>query len=170
VPGTNREAASASTKRHASGVDPAQSGSTSEQEGLKMRRNALLWAAQVTLCALFVFAGTMKLVMPIEAMAGPVAFPGWFLRFIGVAELAGGLGLVLPGIFRIGRPLTALAAFGLVPIMVGATAVTIVGGMAAASALPAILGVLCATVARARYVPARSTVVRFRGRRAVSAA
>jgi hypothetical protein len=143
-------------------VDPFLRDSTTGQEGLDMKRNALLWIAQVILCALFVFAGAMKLVMPIEAMAGPVAFPGWFMRFIGVAELLGGLGLVLPGVFRVGVSLTALAAAGLVPIMVGAVVITIVGGMVAASAIPAIIGLLCVAIARSRYVPARTNVVPFR--------
>ncbi len=66
-----------------------------------MRLNVLLWVVQVLLSILFVFAGGMKLVVPIEALAGPVALPGLFLRFIGVAELLGGLGLVLPGLLRI---------------------------------------------------------------------
>jgi len=57
-----------------------------------MKRNITLWVIQGLLAALFLFAGSMKLVLPIEAMAGPVSLPGWFLRFIGVAEVAGAIG------------------------------------------------------------------------------
>ena len=48
----------------------------------------------------FLFAGGIKLVVPIAAMAKQVALPGSFLRFIGVAEVLGGLGMILPGITR----------------------------------------------------------------------
>src|SRR5262245_34669676 len=86
-----------------------------------------LWIVQTLLALLFVFAGAMKLVLPVEAMAGPVALPGLFLRFIGVAEVLGGLSLVLPGLFRIHQYLTPLAACGLVIIMTGATIITLQG-------------------------------------------
>ena len=65
--------------------------------------NVALWIIQVLLAALFVFSGGMKLVLPIEKMQDPVALPGLFLRFIGVCELLGGLGLILPSLLRI-RP------------------------------------------------------------------
>jgi len=55
-----------------------------------MRTNTVLWGIQGLLAALFAFAGAMKLVLPVEAMQqGPMALPGPFLRFIGVAEVCG---------------------------------------------------------------------------------
>src|ERR1700752_2564959 len=90
--------------------------------------NVALWVVQGLLAALFLFAGDGKLVLPLDQMAGPVAFPGWFLRGLGVAELLGALGLVLRGLLRIRPGLTPLAAAGLVIIMIGATVVTLVGG------------------------------------------
>ncbi len=78
------------------------------------RTNVMLWVVQGLLAALFLFAGVMKLVLPIEAMTLPVALPGGFLRFIGVVEVAGALGLILPGALRIRTGLTPLAAAGLV--------------------------------------------------------
>src|SRR5689334_15633588 len=96
--------------------------------GNAKRTNVLLWTAQILLALLFVFAGGMKLVLPLTALEqGPISLPGLFLRFIGVAELLGGLGLVLPGAFRIYRHLTPLAAAGLAIIMAGATTVTALG-------------------------------------------
>ena len=86
-----------------------------------MKRNVTLWVIQGLLAALFLFAGSMKLILPIEAMAGPVSLPGWFLRFIGVAEVAGAIGLILPWLTRIRPRLTPVAASGLVIIMSGAT-------------------------------------------------
>ena len=125
-----------------------------------MRKNVTLWTVQGLLAALFVFAGTMKLVMPIEAMAGPVALPGLFLRFIGVAEVLGALGLILPGLLRIHAELTPLAAVGLGIIMIGAVIVTIMGGAVAPAAVPLVVGVLAASVAYGRS-QSRSVVSGF---------
>jgi DoxX-like family len=121
-----------------------------------MRLNKGLWVAQGMLAVLFLFAGVSKLVLPIEAMAGPVALPGWFLRFIGVAETLGAVGLILPCLFKIHPELTPLAASGLVIIMIGATVVTLIGGMGAAALMPLAVGTLAAWVAygRARLTPA----------------
>jgi hypothetical protein len=115
-----------------------------------MKTNVTLWIVQGLLAALFLFAGVMKLVLPIEALAGPVSFPGGFLRFIGVAEVLGAVGLILPGLLRIRTGLTPLAASGLVVIMTGATVTTLIGGMGAASIVPFVVGLLAASVAYGR--------------------
>ena len=115
-----------------------------------MRKNATLWVVQGLLAALFLFAGVMKLVLPIEAMAGPVALPGLFLRFIGVCEALGAIGLVVPGLVRIHQELTPLAAAGLVIIMAGATVITMMGGSVAPALVPFIVGVLAASIAYGR--------------------
>jgi uncharacterized membrane protein YphA (DoxX/SURF4 family) len=113
--------------------------------------NVALWIVQVLLAALFLFAGVMKLVVSIESMQGPMPMPGVFLRFIGVCEALGGLGLLLPGLLGIATWLTPLAAVGLVIIMIGATAVTIAGGDLVASLIPAVVGVAAAFVAYGRW-------------------
>ena len=121
--------------------------------------NAILWTAQVLLALLFVFAGAMKLVASPEMLKGPgIQFPVLFLRFIGVCELAGGLGLILPGLLRIRTGLTPLAAAGLVVIMIGATATTLVGGMGAGALVPFVVGLLAAGIGygRTRRVPLRT--------------
>ena len=117
--------------------------------------NVLLWVVQGMLAALFLFAGGMKLMLPLEAPAGPIALPGLFLRFIGVAEVAGALGLVLPSLLKIQPRLTPVAAAGLVIIMIGATLLTGIAGPIAMAALPAVVGVLAGFVAygRARMSP-----------------
>lgn len=115
------------------------------------KKSVALWVVQVLLALLFVFAGSMKLIMPLEDMAGPVAFPGWFLRFLGVVETLGGLGLVLPGIFRVGTGLTPLAAAGLVLVMIGAVVITLATGGGAGAAIPAVVGMLAAIVAYGRW-------------------
>jgi uncharacterized membrane protein YphA (DoxX/SURF4 family) len=120
-----------------------------------MRRNLVLWTIQVLLAVLFVFAGGMKLVMPIEAMTGQVPLPGAFLRFIGVAELLGGLGLVLPGALKTRRELTPLAAAGLAIIMIGAVVVTLLSGGTWSALFPAAVGLLVTTVAYSRRASTR---------------
>ena len=123
-----------------------------------MRKNVTLWVVQGLLASLFLFAGSMKLVMPIEGMAGPVALPGLLLRFIGVAEVLGAVGLILPGLLRIHAELTPVAAAGLVIIMIGATVITAMGGAIAPAAVPFIVGVLAASVAYGRAQSARLTL------------
>jgi uncharacterized membrane protein YphA (DoxX/SURF4 family) len=110
-----------------------------------------LWVLQVLLGLLFMFAGGSKLVMPIEEMTKEVAMPGWFLRGIGVCELLGGLGLILPGLFRLRTGLTPLAAAGLVIIMIGATVVTVMYMGVGMGLVPFIVGVLAAFVAYGRW-------------------
>ena len=113
--------------------------------------NYVLWIIQVLLALLFLFAGGMKLVLPVEAMTQQMALPGWFLRFIGVAEVLGALGLILPGLLRIRTGLTPLAAAGLVIIMIGATVLTLAGGEVAMALMPLLAGLLLAFVAYGRW-------------------
>jgi len=113
--------------------------------------NVALWIVQGLLAALFLFAGGAKLVLPLDQMAGPVALPGWFLRFLGVTEVLGALGLVLPGLLRIRPGLTPLAAAGLVIIMIGATVVTLAGGMVAVALMNLVVALLAAFVTYGRW-------------------
>ena len=124
------------------------------------KANVLLWAVQVLLALLFVFAGGTKLVLPLAALRGPITLPGAFLRLIGTAEVLGGLGLVLPGLFRIRLGLTPLAAAGLVIIMTGATILTAVGMGLLAASFPFVVGLLAAIVCLGR-----GGIVFARGRR-----
>jgi len=115
-----------------------------------MRNNAGLWVAQALLALLFLFAGGVKLVLPLDALAGPLALPGPFIRFVGVCEVAGALGLVLPGLLRIRVGLTSLAAAGLAVLMAGATVVTAMAGGLVPAFFPAAVGALAAFVAFGR--------------------
>jgi hypothetical protein len=119
--------------------------------------NAALWVVQGLLALLFLFAGGMKLVMPIEELTKQMPLPGWFVRFIAVAEVLGGLGLILPGLLRIRPGLTPLAAAGLVIIMIGATVVSVMTVGVAMALIPLVTGLLAAFVAygRWRLVPHR---------------
>jgi uncharacterized membrane protein YphA (DoxX/SURF4 family) len=123
--------------------------STSAKRGKGI--NVVLWVIQTLLALLFLFSGGVKLAMPIEPMAKQAGLPGTFLRFIGVMEVLGAIGLILPGMLRIRTFLTPLAAAGLVIIMIGAT-VIVFRMMGAVQALtPAVVGVLAAFVAYGRW-------------------
>jgi hypothetical protein len=112
--------------------------------------NRALWIVQGLLSALFLFAGGVKFALPLEEMAAQSGLPGPFILFIGVAEVLGGLGLILPGITRIRPGLTPLAAAGLAVIMAGATGLGLAGGDIAAAAFPLVVGLLAAFVAHGR--------------------
>jgi hypothetical protein len=118
---------------------------------MRSKMNVALWVIQALLAALFLFAGVMKLVLPLTALAGPVALPGPFLRFIGVAEVLGAAGLILPGLLKIQEGLTTIAAGGLIIIMIGATTITVVGMGVGPALVPLVVGLLLASVARGRY-------------------
>ena len=123
------------------------------------KMNVVLWIVQGLLAALFMFSGVMKFVMSIEEMTRQIALPGWFLHFIGVAEILGAIGLILPGILRIRVELTPLAAAGLSIITVGATWITVAGGQGAIAIMPFVTALLSAFVAygRWRMVPGRES-------------
>ena len=119
----------------------------------------ILWIIQVLLALLFLFAGGTKLVLPLDvlkSMGSPnqIQLPGLLLRFIGVVEVLGALGLILPGLLRIKPWLTPLAAAGLVVIMIGATALTMAADGVAAGVVPLAVGLLAAFVAYGRWRPA----------------
>jgi len=118
--------------------------------------NIVLWIIQALLALLFLFAGGTKLVLPIDvltAMGSPnqVHLPGLLIRFIGVCEVLGGLGLILPGLLRIKTGLTPLAAAGLVIIMIGAVVLTAIGDGIAPAMFPLVVGLLLAFVAYGRW-------------------
>ena len=130
-----------------------------------------LWIVQVLLALLFLFAGGTKLVIPPDVLASmgspnQIPLPGWFVRFIGVVEVLGALGLILPGLLRIKPWLTPLAAAGLVVIMIGAVALTGAADGVAAGVVPLVVVLLAAFVAYGRWRlvphPARREMIRRR--------
>ncbi len=115
--------------------------------------NYALWIIQWLLALLFLFAGGMKLVLPIEEMTKqmPLPLPGLFLRFTGVVEVLGAIGLILPWLLRIRPGLTPLAAAGLAIVMIGATVYTLAAGDFTAALIPLLVGLLSAFVAYGRW-------------------
>jgi hypothetical protein len=113
--------------------------------------NRRLWVVQVLLAFIFLVAGGIKLILPIEMMTKQIPLSGAFLRFIGAAEMLGAIGLILPGLLRILPRLTALAAAGLVIIMIGAVVLTLHTGGIPQALFPLITGLLCSFVAWGRW-------------------
>jgi DoxX-like family len=113
-----------------------------------------LWIVQALLALIFVFSGGTKLVLPLEMLTEQTPLLGWFVRFLGVSEVLGAIGLILPGLLGIRPGLTPLAAAGLVTIMIGATVLTwagVVPGGVALALIPLVVGLLSAFVAYGRW-------------------
>jgi putative oxidoreductase len=121
--------------------------------------NIALWIVQLLLAALFGFAGTLKATTPIPQLAHSITWapdmPEALVRFIGLSELAGALGLLLPAATRIAPWLTSLAAGGLTLVMLFATVFHLARGEMQNVPITVILGLLAAFVSwgRARKVP-----------------
>lgn len=86
--------------------------------------SVVLWIVQVLLALVFLMAGFMKLTQPLatlsKRMAWTTSVPLGLVRFIGLAELLGGIGLILPMLTGILPWLTIAAAIGLSIVMISA--------------------------------------------------
>ncbi len=106
--------------------DSKLSATSSMVEGHGRNRStwrAGIWSAQILLALLFGAAGAMKVTMSPEALAAAgmseaLVLPPWLLHFIGLSELAGAAGIILPTLTGIMPRLTPLAALGLATIQV----------------------------------------------------
>jgi len=121
--------------------------------------NVGLWVLQILL-GLFmaVASGLPKLSVPVEQLPMPIPIPGPLLLFIGVAEITGGLGLILPGLLKIRPGLTPLAAAGLGLVAIGGMAYQIAAGEPGNAVFALAIAVLCALVGYGRWqvVPHRA--------------
>ena len=122
-------------------------------QALARSMNILIWIIQILLALLFLFSGSMKFVMSVAEMnnQAAVVLPGIFLHFIGVCEILGGVGLILPSLLRIKPGLTPLAAAGLAIITIGATIITLMGPMKATAIIPFVTALLSTFVAYGRW-------------------
>ena len=84
----------------------------------------VLWIVQGLVALAFLLAGVMKTFMPLEGLKKNMAWvgnvPAGLVRFIGIVEILGALGLVLPKLTKILPQLTIAAAIGLILVMVSA--------------------------------------------------
>lgn len=113
--------------------------------------NVLLWTAQ-GLLALFFAAGSgaPKLLVPPEMLPMPIPLPEPFIKFVGVCEVLGALGLILPGITRIQPRLTVVAAACLTLLTVCAATYQLIGQQPANAIFALVIGVIAASIAYGR--------------------
>ena len=123
--------------------------------------NIGLWVGQALLALMFLYAGSLKTFVPIDELSKVMPFAGEnpvLIRFIGIAELAGGIGVLLPAALRILPQLTIVSAVGFAIIMILASGFHAMRGEHAALGTTVFLGAIAAVVAwgRWRKVPVRS--------------
>jgi putative oxidoreductase len=129
---------------------PSAGSQTAPKGGL----HTALWIAQILLACAFGMAGVGKSTAPIAELAPDMPWvldiPEALVRFIGLSEFAGGLGMVLPSVTGIRPVLTPLAALGLALIMLLAAAFHLVRGEVPVIAFNAVLGAMALFVAWGR--------------------
>jgi uncharacterized membrane protein YphA (DoxX/SURF4 family) len=127
--------------------------------------NITLWVLQVPLACFFVIVGCSHALMPFDQIAQQAAWmndvPRWLSLFIGYAEIAGGLGLIIPAATRIAPWLTPLAALGLATIMILAIPFHVLKGEASVIWMHALIAALAAVVAGGDGVGLRSLDGRY---------
>lgn len=124
--------------------------------------NIGLWVVQSILAVMFLMAGANKLFQSISELSKMLQWvtqvPEVLVRFIGISEVLGSLGLLLPSIFRIKPILTPIAAIGLAAVMLLATFFHISKGEASVIAMPIVFMAMAVFVAwgRTKKVPIQS--------------
>jgi hypothetical protein len=114
--------------------------------------NIFLWVLQVLLALAFAAHGVLFLAPPPELLvAMNEMLPTWFRLFLGVAEVVAAVGLILPGITRIVPRLVALAAVGIMLVMVSATILHITRGEISSAVTTAVLFVAATFIAYMRW-------------------
>lgn len=115
--------------------------------------NVGLWVLQVLLALFFGLASSVpKLFLPADMLPPlPIPLPSALIIFIGIAEMAGALGLVLPGLLKIQTWLTPLAAAGLGLVALGGMGYQLASGEAGNAVFAVVFAALCMFVAYGRW-------------------
>lgn len=138
---------------------PAEEGMTTADTAIVAARpsralNVSLWIGQVILLS-FLVGGFLKATVPVDQQAAQMTctgdIPAALLRFIGVVEMLGAIGVVLPALTRIKPWLTPLAAAGLAAIMLLALVFHLARGGVAMMGPNIVLGGMAAFVAWGRF-------------------
>ncbi|HZO26963.1 MAG TPA: DoxX family protein [Chloroflexota bacterium] len=111
-----------------------------------------LWIVQGLLALLFLGLGLMKLTLPLDDPAMTMGLPVLFIRFIGLAEVLGAVGLILPALLKVRTGLVSLAAAGLALVTAGATVFHLANADGfAVAAFPLVVTLLSGFVAYGRW-------------------
>jgi putative oxidoreductase len=116
------------------------------------KTSVALWTAQGFLALFFALAsGAPKLLLPMQMIPMPLPLPELFVRCIGVAEVCGALGLILPGMLHIRTRLTLLAAVCLVALTMCAAVYQVAAQQPANAVFALAIGLIAAFVAYGRW-------------------
>lgn len=114
--------------------------------------NIALWIVQVLLSLAFLAHGWLFLSPPPDIAVKMNEFlPRWFQLFLGVMEVLGGIGLILPGITRILPWLVSWAAGGIMIVLFAATGLHLVRGEWSSAAITLVLFAMATLVAFMRH-------------------
>ena len=117
--------------------------------------NITLWIVQGLTAALMLMSAFMKIALPIPELSAKWKWTGELpqqvVRMLGIVDLLGGIGIILPAILKIKPGLTPLAAVGVVLLMISATVFHISRGEASVIAFNIILMLLASFIAWGRY-------------------
>lgn len=115
--------------------------------------NALLWVAQWLLSATLLWAAIMKLSKSAGELAAmwpwTAAYP-LLVKVTGIIDLLCALGLILPGLLRIKRKLTILAAYSVIALMLAACVFHVMRGEASAIGFNIVVAVIAGFIAWGR--------------------
>ena len=120
-----------------------------------------LWSVQILLAIVFAATGTMKTASPVTGLPESIqGLPLPLVRLIGVCELLGAAGMILPAYLRVKPGLTALTAAGLSTVVLLATLHHLSRAEFAEAPVTLVLGLLAAFVAWGRW---KKAPIRARG-------
>jgi putative oxidoreductase len=117
--------------------------------------NIALWIVQGLTAALMLMSAFMKIATPIPELSAKWKWTGELpqqvVRMLGIVDLLGGIGIILPAILKIKPGLTPLAAVGVVLLMISATVFHISRGESSVIAFNIILMLFASFIAWGRY-------------------
>ena len=114
--------------------------------------NIALWVAQGFAALVFFVSGTLKMVMPkerlVEKFHWAATWPPGRIKLLGLAEVGGAIGLVLPGALHVAPVLMPIAAVCLAMLMLGAAQTH--RRLHENSVPPVVLALVCVAIAAGR--------------------
>jgi hypothetical protein len=112
----------------------------------------LLWTLQIFWGLFFLLAsGAPKLFLPIDSLPMPIPISEPVLKTIGILEVLGGLGIILPGVTRMYTWLTPLAALGLTLTALGGATYQMMANEPGNAVFALVVALLCAFIAYGRW-------------------
>ncbi|WP_343634282.1 DoxX family protein [Fluviicola sp.] len=122
---------------------------------MKRTSNIFLWIAQILIATSLLWAAYAKLFQPIDQLETMWPWTGEvspaFVKFTGVIDLLGALGVLLPALLRFKPVLTPIAAIGIVLLMISASIFHICRGEASQIGFNIVFGAIAAFVAYGRF-------------------